>query len=181
MSKRAKFLTGGLAAVLVTAALVGWVVAQGSDEQPTTTAMPPQTFLSRVAANLGVDEAKLTEAIAQARLQMIDQAVEQGRITQEQADRMKQQIEGSQVMLQMIDEAVEEGRITQEQADWMKQQIGGRRLMGWGLQGFQGRFGQGRMKQQIRRGQAMGRGSQGIQGPWAGQGGGGFGCRCNCP
>lgn len=145
MNKRAKYLTGGLAAVLVAAALVGWVMAQGAGEQSPTSAAPQQNFLSKVAANLGVDEATLTEAIIQARLQMIDQAVEQGRITQEQADLMKQQIEGRQAMLGMIDEAVVEGRITQEQAAWMKQQIGGSRWMSWGPQGFCGRSGrQGR-------------------------------------
>lgn len=141
MSKRAKFLTGGLAAILVAAALVGWVMAQGSNEQPTTTAAPSQTFLSRVAANLGVEEERLIEAITQVRYQMIDEAVEQGRITQQQADRMKQQIEGRQAILQMIDEAIEQGRITQEQADQLKQRIGGRKAMGWELQGFQGHWG----------------------------------------
>lgn len=141
MTKRSKFLTSTLAAVLVAAALVGWVMAQGSGEQSPTSAAPQQTFLSKVAANLGVDETTLTEAIAQARLQLIDEAAEQGRITQEQADLMKQQIEGSQAMLGMIDEAVVEGRITQEQAAWMKQQIGGRHWMSPGLQGFCGRSG----------------------------------------
>jgi polyhydroxyalkanoate synthesis regulator phasin len=141
MSKRAKFLMGSLAAVLVAVALVGWVLAQGSSEETTTTATTPQTFLSKVAANLGIEEERLIEAITQARSQMLDEAVEQGRITQEQADRMKQQIEGRQAMLRMIDEAVEEGRITQEQAGWMKQQIGGRRAMGRGLQDFGGRWG----------------------------------------
>lgn len=143
MSNRAKFLTVGLAAVLVAAALVAWAMAQGAGERPTTTATLPQTFLSRVAANLGVTEEKLLEAITQARLQLIDEAVEQGWITQEQADWMKQQISGRQAMLGMIDEALQQGKITQEQAAWMKQQIAGHRTMGWGPQGFRGRGGFG--------------------------------------
>jgi len=143
MSKRAKFLIGGLVAALVAAALVGWVMAQGPGEQPTTTAVPSQTFLGRVAANLGVGEERLIEAITQARLQMIDEAVQQGWITQEQADWMKQQISASQALLGMIDEALQQGKITQEQADLMKQQIGGRPTMGWVPQGFQGRWGFG--------------------------------------
>lgn len=159
MTKRSKFLVSSLAAVLVAAALVGWVMAQGSGEQSTTSAAPQQTFLSRVAANLGVDEATLTEAIAQARLQLIDEAVEQGRITQEQADLMKQQIEGSRTMLGMIDQAIAEGRITQEQATWMKQQIGGNRWMSWGPQGFCGRPG-GRI-----RGSFGHRGGRGMMAP----------------
>ncbi len=155
---------------------MGWVTAQGSGEQSTTAAAPQQTFLGKTATNLGVDEARLIEAIAQARLQMIDQAVEQGRITQEQADRMKQRIEGSQALLGMIDEALQQGRITQEQATWMKQQIAGHRAIGWGAQGFQGRFGQGQMKQQLGGHQWMGWGPRGFQSRSSGPGWGGFGC-----
>ncbi|MGQ9477340.1 MAG: DUF2680 domain-containing protein [Candidatus Bipolaricaulia bacterium] len=140
MSKRTKLLIGGLVAVLAAAALVvGWVMAQGSGEQATTTAAS-QTFLGRVAANLGVSETKLLEAITQARLQMIDEAVQQGWITQEQAEFMKQQIFASQALLGMIDEALKQGKITQEQATWMKQWLMGRGLMGrgpWGLWGGQ--------------------------------------------
>lgn len=142
MTNRTKFLTISLAAVLAAAALVGWVMAQGSGEQATTTAAS-QSFLGRVAANLGVSEAKLLEATTQARLQMIDEAVAQGWITQEQADRMKQQISASQALLKMIDEALEQGKITQEQADWMKQGLVGRGLMGMGW-GRRGRGGFGR-------------------------------------
>jgi polyhydroxyalkanoate synthesis regulator phasin len=165
MNKRMKFLIGGLVAVLVTAAVVGWVMAQKSAEQPTATAAPSQTLLSRVAANLGVSEEKLIEAITQARLQMIDEAVKQGQITQQQADSMKQRISGSQAMLQMIDEAVKQGRITQQQADWMKQQIAGRQAIG-----FQGRWG------------GQGRGGFSYQGSMMGQGFGmGMMGQGNCP
>ncbi len=49
MSNRAKFLTVGLAAVLVAAALVAWAMAQGAGERPTTTATLPQAFRYRSA------------------------------------------------------------------------------------------------------------------------------------
>lgn len=137
MSSRTKFLALGLAAVLAAAALVGWAMAQGSGEQATT-ATTPQTFLGRVAANLGVSEAKLLEAITQARLQTIDEAIAQGWITQEQADRMKEQISASQALLRLIDEALQQGKITQEQAALMKQRIPGHEGLGWGAWGFRG-------------------------------------------
>ncbi|MCR4404149.1 MAG: YckD family protein [Candidatus Acetothermia bacterium] len=141
MSKRKGLLAGGLVGILIAAAVVGWALAQGqgSGEQGTTTTLPSGTFLSRVAANLGVSEAKLLEAITQARLQMIDEAVAQGFITQEQAERLKQRISASQALLGMIDEALGQGKITQEQAAWMKQQIGGHQWLGWGPRGFRGR------------------------------------------
>lgn len=146
MSKRTKLLLVGLVGVLLAAALVGWVMAQGqgSGEQPAATmptATPSQTFLSRVAANLGVSETKLLEAITQARLQMIDEAVQQGWLTQQQAEFMKQQISASQALLQMVDEALKQGKITQEQATWMKQWLMGRSLMGRGPWGFRGQWG----------------------------------------
>lgn len=98
MTKRSKFLIISLATVMVAVALVGWVMAQGSGDQSESSEAPQQSFLSRVAANLSLDEATLREAIAQARLQLIDEAVEQGRITQEQADLMKQEIGGNRWM-----------------------------------------------------------------------------------
>jgi hypothetical protein len=113
---------------------MGLTLAQEPQEQKAS-----RSFIARVAEILGIEQQKLSDAILQAHLQMIDEALKQGRITQEQADRMKQQIEGRYVMLRMIDEALEQGRITQEQAAWMKRQIMGFR-MGWGPRGFHDRW-----------------------------------------
>jgi polyhydroxyalkanoate synthesis regulator phasin len=152
MSRRTKLIIVGLVGALLAAALVGWAMAQGqgAGEQPATTTpttAPFQSFLSRVAANLGVSETKLLEAITQARLQMIDEAVQQGWLTQEQATLMKQRISASQALLQMVDEALKQGKITQEQAAWMRQQIAGRGAIGCGPFGFgwgkRGRWGWG--------------------------------------
>lgn len=133
MSKRTKLIIAGLVGALLAAALVGWTMAQGqsSGEQTAPVAIP-QTFLSKLAANLGVTETKLLEAITQTRLQMIDEAVAQGWLTQQQATWMKQQISASQALLQMIDEALKQGKITQEQAAWMQWQVAGRGAMGCG-------------------------------------------------
>jgi polyhydroxyalkanoate synthesis regulator phasin len=49
-------------------------------------------FLAKVAAKLGVSEDKLKGAIDEAQIETIDEAVASGRITQEQADRMKERV-----------------------------------------------------------------------------------------
>ena len=77
MKRRTKVLEVGLVAMLLTAIVVGLVFAQGSEETTSPVALP-QTFLGKVAANLGIEEDTLAEAITQAQLQSIDEAVEQG-------------------------------------------------------------------------------------------------------
>jgi polyhydroxyalkanoate synthesis regulator phasin len=47
-----------------------------------------QGFVSKLAANLGVNQDQLTEAMDTTKKQMLDEAVQQGKLTQEQADRM---------------------------------------------------------------------------------------------
>lgn len=51
------------------------------------------SFLSRVAQKLGIDEPRLQQAIKDARTDQIDEAVQNGDLTQEQADRLKQRLE----------------------------------------------------------------------------------------
>ena len=72
----------GLAVVAVGGAVTS---AQGGDD-------PFGGFLAKVAAKLGVSEDKLKGAIDEAQVETIDEAVASGRITQEQADRMKERV-----------------------------------------------------------------------------------------
>ncbi len=73
----------------------GTVLAQGGGNGP---ASPFKGFASRVAAILGLDETKVQDAMTQAAREMQDDALQQrlddmvaqGRMTQEQADQMKQ-------------------------------------------------------------------------------------------
>src|SRR3972149_1468835 len=51
---------------------------------------PVGTFISKLAGKLGVSEDELTTAIKDTRIEMIDEAVADGRLTQEQADRLKE-------------------------------------------------------------------------------------------
>ena len=51
------------------------------------------TFLSKVADKLGVGEDELNTAIKDAGLEMIDEAVAEGRLTEEQAERLRERVE----------------------------------------------------------------------------------------
>lgn len=52
-----------------------------------------QAFLEKLAANLGVEQSKLVDAVKQTELQMIDEAVQQGKLTSDQAQKIKDRIE----------------------------------------------------------------------------------------
>ena len=82
--------------VLVLGGVVGGVVnhalAQPGPEKEGT--QPPQEeFLSSVAAKLGVPVDQLKGAIQSTELEMLDKAVEQGKVRPEVADRLRQRIE----------------------------------------------------------------------------------------
>ncbi len=53
---------------------------------------PIGTFLAKVADKLGVSEDKLKTAIQDARAETIDEAVAEGRLTEEQAERLKERV-----------------------------------------------------------------------------------------
>ncbi|MBI2164865.1 MAG: hypothetical protein HYU29_00450 [Chloroflexi bacterium] len=84
-----------LVAALVLGITGGTVLAQGGG---TSGDSPLKSFATRVAAILGLDEAKVQSAFNQAAKEMQDEAlqqkldrmVEQGRLTKEQADQTKQ-------------------------------------------------------------------------------------------
>ncbi len=89
MWRSKKFILSALlATVLVVGSIGGIALAQdnGDDSQP-------KTLLARVAEILGIDQQEVEGAFAQARTEMRDEAiqrlVDEGRITQEQADQYK--------------------------------------------------------------------------------------------
>ena len=88
MKKRTKLAVGAGAALAVVGA--GGAVA--------ATKLSPSEESNAVvedaAKQLGVDPAKLTDALKQALESRIDEAVKAGRLTEEQGDAMKQRIEG---------------------------------------------------------------------------------------
>jgi len=89
------FFVALLIGVLVIGATAGAVMANGDS---TSTDSPLKSFASRVAKTLGVDEAKVEDAMKQASREMEDEAIQkkldnmvaQGVITKEQAEQYKQ-------------------------------------------------------------------------------------------
>jgi uncharacterized membrane protein len=90
---------------------------------------------AEIAEEQGVDVEALYDAMNAARGEAMQQAIEDGRMTQEQADQMLERLEDRpspeeqiEARKQAIQQAVEDGRMNQEQADWMLQGI----EQGWG-------------------------------------------------
>ena len=90
MRKTTKLLALSLGIVVLVGVLgIGAVFA--ATPTPTTSTNYHDVFVSKLAAALGIDEQqKVANALVTARDQTIDQAVTDGRITQQQADWMKQ-------------------------------------------------------------------------------------------
>lgn len=109
-----------LALVAATAvAVVVWGQTEGA-----TAAGKRDGLLSKVAANLGVSVEELVGAFLDARLEMIDEAVAAGRITEEQAQAMKARIEARQALREVLDQAVKEGKITPNQLTLLRGRAG---------------------------------------------------------
>jgi hypothetical protein len=91
--RNARFVVGGaaVAAVLVGLGAAGAIAASGawspSEER--------KAVIEDAAGQLGVDPDALSDALKQALENRIDAAVEAGRITQEQADALKERLESS--------------------------------------------------------------------------------------
>jgi hypothetical protein len=79
-----------VAAVAALALIVGVGAAVASSDD---FAAKRDAFLANVAERLGVSQEALTDAIKGARLDQVEQALKDGTITQEQADRAKEAIE----------------------------------------------------------------------------------------
>jgi len=79
----------------------GIALAQTGDQQSQdkqNQSGPPvlwQTFLGKLAANLGVDQERLQEAIQQTTQQMVDEAVQEGKISPEQAEKIKARLQNA--------------------------------------------------------------------------------------
>lgn len=83
----------GLAGVVTALVVGGTAFAQTPTPSPNQQAKTSngEFFLDRLAAALGTTRDKLNGAFTQARNETVDQAVKDGRLTQEQADRIKSQ------------------------------------------------------------------------------------------
>lgn len=85
-----------VAAVAVVALGLTVVLARPAFADPPGPAIGMQRFIAKLAANLGISEEQLQGAIKTTRLQLVDEAVAEGRMTPEQAERARQRIEEGQ-------------------------------------------------------------------------------------
>jgi hypothetical protein len=83
-----------LAVASVALAVVGGggVAVAASDSGPS-----PSSFLDSVAEHLGISRDELDDATRAAAIEQVDAALEAGRITEEEAERLKEQIESGEV------------------------------------------------------------------------------------
>jgi polyhydroxyalkanoate synthesis regulator phasin len=88
------FAALGVVVLLVSSLVAGVALAQGGGGGDSQGAR--ESFAARVASHLGLTEQQLVDAFKAARLEMLDEAVAAGKITQEQADQVRQRIEQSQ-------------------------------------------------------------------------------------
>jgi polyhydroxyalkanoate synthesis regulator phasin len=84
-----------LAALLLIGAVAGTAYATVANLPDATKAVIFQDFIAKLAANLGIEEDKLTAAIDTTRQQLLDEAVAQGKLTREQADRIAAKKDGN--------------------------------------------------------------------------------------
>ena len=84
-----KWLAAGAIAVVVAIIGAGAVMAQS----PTPGTGTGTTFLDRLAQKLGIDTPKLQDAVKSAHNDQIDEAVQNGDLTQQQADRLKSKLD----------------------------------------------------------------------------------------
>jgi hypothetical protein len=91
MMKRT-WLFGGIAAIALAGAAV-LVMAAGASAQEGDAGSGRTPLLQRVADKLGIDVATLRGAVKDSALEMVDEALADGRITEQQAERARERIE----------------------------------------------------------------------------------------
>lgn len=91
MKLRRVLVVLGLAGALAVTAVAGTAMAQTPTPNTQTGTNYQEYFLDRLASALDTTRDKLTSAFTQARNETADQAVKDGKLTQEKADRMKAQ------------------------------------------------------------------------------------------
>jgi hypothetical protein len=90
--KRVLLIMGAVAALTV-----GLIAVAGAGAQEGTGSGPVGDFVTRLADRLGISEDELTTAVKDVEIDMVNQAVTDGRLTQEQADEIIQRIQDGPV------------------------------------------------------------------------------------
>lgn len=94
MNKKKMFLLS--AVLLLVLSLVGASVALAQNNTQTPRATLHQLFWEKLAANLGIDVSRLQEAFKVAGSQALDEAIQQGLLPADKAQRLKEAIEKGQ-------------------------------------------------------------------------------------
>lgn len=100
MIRKRWLIGGGLATLaLATTVTAGSVFAAASPAStPPSAQTTVQTFVDRLAQNLGLSSDKVKQGLQQTEDQMVDDVVASGNMTQAQGDALKQQIDSGQIM-----------------------------------------------------------------------------------
>lgn len=122
MTRRTKVWLAVLLAAVAAATVAFVVVGETSTEAASS---PRERFLAKVATELGVKVEDLVAAFDKARLEMMDEAVAAGRITEEQAQAMKERIESRQALRAVFEQAIRDGKITRDQLALLRGRAGG--------------------------------------------------------
>lgn len=83
-----------LVLVLIVCAVTGTAFATTDNGADSSMANLYEDFVAKLANNLGMDQDKVSAALDATKQQMLDEAVKQGRITQEQADKIAARKDG---------------------------------------------------------------------------------------
>lgn len=85
----------GLVVIILGAFVLGAAVlaARGAGAQEGEDERPGDRFIAKTAENLGVSAEELTTAMTDAQFELIDEAVAEGKLTEEQAAKLKERIE----------------------------------------------------------------------------------------
>jgi hypothetical protein len=96
--------------ILALGGVAGHALAQpGPETEQAST--PREELLSGVAAKLGVPADQLKGAVQSTELEMLDKAVEQGKVRPEVADRLRQRIEEGRLLPSLSRQAGGQGRL----------------------------------------------------------------------
>lgn len=141
MTRQKKFVVGGILALAAGLSLALVALGQTGTTQGSVARVRSDLW-AKVAANLGISKDALVAAFEKAEVQLIDEALAAGTITEEQAAAMKAQIEARRAMDAVLAQAVADGKITQEQLELLGIRGGPGPMMGRGFLG-QGKGGGG--------------------------------------
>lgn len=95
MFRKRRFVGILVAALILAVTVTGVALATPNPQGKAGKANLYQDFLAKFAINLGVDKDKVVAALDATKKQMLDEAVQQGRLTQEQADKIAARTNGN--------------------------------------------------------------------------------------